>query len=155
MDIVYFIVYDPTTGEILSSGTCTQDDYLNQARPGYDLMQAQGDYFHNYIKDGQLYAYTDAQVAAKSVPQQPYIKWSNTTFSWYDSRTPDQINIQMEYQVKGQRNILLYQSDWTQIPNGPLTPTLQQEWATYRQLLRDIPQQPGYPTNVVWPQQPE
>jgi hypothetical protein len=31
---------------------------------------------------------------------------------------------------------LLYGSDWTQIPNNPLTPEYSAEWATYRQSLR-------------------
>lgn len=54
-----------------------------------------------------------------------------------------------------QRNELLYASDWTQIPNNPLTAEKQQEWAVYRQELRDITIQAGYPFNIVWPVQPE
>lgn len=33
---------------------------------------------------------------------------------------------------------LLYGSDWTQIPNNPLTPEYSAEWAIYRQELRDF-----------------
>ncbi|NDG64706.1 MAG: hypothetical protein EBY29_14785 [Planctomycetes bacterium] len=32
----------------------------------------------------------------------------------------------------------LFNSDWTQIPNNPLTPEYSAEWATYRQSLRDF-----------------
>lgn len=53
--------------------------------------------------------------------------------------------------VLSQRNQLLFESDWTQIPNNPLTAEQQAAWATYRQELRDIPEQSGYPLNVVWP----
>jgi hypothetical protein len=49
------------------------------------------------------------------------------------------------------RGQLLQSSDWTQIPNSPLTITQQTAWATYRQALRDIPQQTGYPVNITWP----
>ena len=28
-------------------------------------------------------------------------------------------------------------------------------WATYRQALRDIPNQEGFPTDVAWPAKPE
>jgi hypothetical protein len=52
------------------------------------------------------------------------------------------------------RQKLLYASDWTQIPNGPLTTAQQAAWATYRQELRDIPQQSGYPYNVIFPTPP-
>lgn len=34
---------------------------------------------------------------------------------------------------------MLYESDWTQIPNNPLAPEKSAEWATWRQQLRDFP----------------
>ena len=37
------------------------------------------------------------------------------------------------------RDILLIESDWTQIADSPLTDSKKQEWATYRQALRDFP----------------
>ena len=36
-----------------------------------------------------------------------------------------------------------------------LTPEKQQEWIDYRQALLDIPEQEGFPTNVIWPMKPE
>jgi hypothetical protein len=56
-------------------------------------------------------------------------------------------------EVKTKRNRLLYETDWTQFSDV----TLQNKaaWATYRQALRDIPQQQGYPSNVVWPTPPQ
>lgn len=36
-----------------------------------------------------------------------------------------------------------------------LTPEQQQAWADYRQALLDLPQQPGFPADVVWPTKPE
>lgn len=50
------------------------------------------------------------------------------------------------------RRRLLTASDWTQLPDVPLT--TKAAWAAYRQALRDITDQPGYPLNVAWPQQP-
>jgi hypothetical protein len=58
-------------------------------------------------------------------------------------------------QIKRKRNDLLMQSDWTQIPNGPLTSERQAAWGIYRQALRDITSQQGYPLEVVWPTAPE
>ena len=37
------------------------------------------------------------------------------------------------------RNRLLEGSDWTQMPDSPLSDTKKAEWATYRQQLRDLP----------------
>lgn len=47
---------------------------------------------------------------------------------------------------------LLSASDWTQLPDVPLT--TKAAWATYRQALRDITAQPGYPLDIVWPVSP-
>lgn len=48
-----------------------------------------------------------------------------------------------------QRARLLVSSDWTQLPDVPLA--TKEAWATYRQALRDITDQPGYPLTIVWP----
>ena len=42
-------------------------------------------------------------------------------------------------QMRMFRDSLLAQSDWTQMPDSPLTDSKKLEWATYRQALRDFP----------------
>ena len=42
--------------------------------------------------------------------------------------------------VIDKRNRRLQASDWTQIPDSPLTDAKKAEWATYRQALRDMPE---------------
>lgn len=54
-------------------------------------------------------------------------------------------------QVRAKRSRLLTTSDWTQVADAPVD---QVAWATYRQALRDVPQQEGFPINIVWPDQP-
>lgn len=49
------------------------------------------------------------------------------------------------------RNHLLANSDWTQLPDVPLTAEQKAAWATYRQALRDVPAQAGFPENINWP----
>lgn len=64
-------------------------------------------------------------------------------------------NIEMaSLQVLAKRLPLLEQSDWTQLPNNPLTAEQQAAWSTYRQALRDITAQLGYPFDVIWPTPP-
>ena len=41
--------------------------------------------------------------------------------------------------LRGRRDMLLRESDWTQFPDSPLTDAKKAEWATYRQELRDLP----------------
>jgi len=40
--------------------------------------------------------------------------------------------------LRAVRNHLLSSSDWTQLPDSPLTESKRVEWATYRQALRNI-----------------
>lgn len=53
--------------------------------------------------------------------------------------------------VRSSRSDKLKDSDWTQVIDAPVDQTA---WSTYRQALRDIPQQEGFPATVVWPTQP-
>lgn len=74
--------------------------------------------------------------------------------SWVDPRSQQEVIDAKKSEALARRVKLLVASDWTQIPNGPLTTEQQQAWATYRQALRDITQQEGYPLNIVWPTAP-
>ena len=54
-------------------------------------------------------------------------------------------------EIRAKRDILLSKSDWTQVTDAPVD---QAAWATYRQALRDIPSQAGFPNEVTWPVEP-
>ena len=53
--------------------------------------------------------------------------------------------------VREDRNKRLTDSDWTQLSDSPAE-TL--AWATYRQALRDISAQAGFPWDIAWPEKP-
>jgi len=53
--------------------------------------------------------------------------------------------------VRKDRNERLAASDWTQVIDAPVD---QDAWAAYRQELRDIPSQVGFPWDVIWPTEP-
>ena len=50
--------------------------------------------------------------------------------------------------IRAERNKLLVESDWTQLPDASADATA---WATYRQALRDITEQAN-PFSIVWPE---
>ena len=54
--------------------------------------------------------------------------------------------------VRTARDEKLKDSDWTQIADAPVDKAA---WATYRQALRDVPTQSGFPWEVTWPTQGE
>ncbi|WP_321991538.1 tail fiber assembly protein [Marispirochaeta aestuarii] len=99
-----------------------------------------------------------------------WIGFPLTNFDWTDSKNPrpteavvereremksaDEENKRrkIEEDIRTKRNELLRISDWTQVPDSPSD---KEAWANYRQALRDIPQQEGFPHDVVWPVVPE
>lgn len=57
-------------------------------------------------------------------------------------------------EARQQRDRMLAASDWTQVADAPLTTTQRAAWAAYRQALRDVPAQAGFPGAVNWPVAP-
>jgi len=53
--------------------------------------------------------------------------------------------------VRNSRTEMLKDCDWTQIADSTADKTA---WATYRQALRDVPLQTGFPWEITWPTQP-
>jgi hypothetical protein len=78
--------------------------------------------------------------------------WYGTSNTWVDPRSTVERLAAQWVAVRQQRNQLLGQSDWTQLPDVPL-PT-KDTWAVYRQALRDVTLQPD-PFSIVWPTAPE
>lgn len=72
-------------------------------------------------------------------------------FTAYVAPTQAELDAEASAKVRGERDQLLTASDWTQAPDAPVD---QAAWATYRQALRDIPQQQGFPSEIAWPAQP-
>jgi hypothetical protein len=134
-------VYKKLNGEIVKTCFCLQDDISLQYNSSIE----------NYI-DGE-FSYTEYYVEngiAIKIPNAPnqYCVFNYDTKQWVDPRT-DQTQWVV---VKAQRNALLVESDWTQLPDVSITN--KEQWATYRQQLRDITTQSD-PFNIVWPSKPE
>lgn len=55
--------------------------------------------------------------------------------------------------AREQRRLALRATDWTQMPDAPLTALERAAYQTYRQALRDLPSAPGFP-DVPWPTLP-
>jgi hypothetical protein len=54
-------------------------------------------------------------------------------------------------EIRTERNQKLSESDWTQLADAQIDKAA---WATYRQALRDVPSQAGFPWTIEWPTQP-
>mgnify|MGYP001548406029 CR=1 FL=1 len=81
---------------------------------------------------------------------QEYLEWlaeGNTP-----EPVPEPSDEELAAKIRNERNALLTASDWTQVADAPVD---QAAWAVYRQALRDIPTQEGFPQSVTWPVAPQ
>lgn len=70
----------------------------------------------------------------------------NPYLEWDDKVEAESIDVRIK------RDILLNSSDWTQLEDIPRK--IKNPYKEYRQKLRDIPQQAGFPSDVKWPDKP-
>lgn len=61
------------------------------------------------------------------------------------------VDAQQSKSIREERNHKLTSSDWTQVDDAPVDKVA---WAKYRQALRDVPMQSGFPWDIVWPTEP-
>ena len=84
-----------------------------------------------------------------------FAKWNGTEWVVEDipvvESDPEPEPIAPEVSVRAERDGLLMTSDWTQVDDSPVDKSA---WATYRQLLRDVPSQAGFPNTITWPTKP-
>ena len=87
------------------------------------------------------------------VEQQSDGKWyTKYSLADMDDEAKAAKDAQVAAGVRDSRNRLLSETDWTQVADSPVD---QAAWAAYRQALRDVPTQAGFPHNVTWPNKPE
>ena len=136
-----YIIYYKTTGVIksISDGDnappfdSTNLELLESNLDGVSL-------FDFYVKNGEITPY----------PPKP-----NELYRYNWTGTDWQLN--EEYQanlVRAQRDYLLSDSDWVVTKAKEYDEEVAPEWKIYRQELRDITNQPGFPLNVVFPEKP-
>ena len=138
-------------------GSCSDNDLERQQMNGWGVVEGIGTPATHYVKDGQIVPYTDSQVNAKKAAPTNAHRWSNDSMSWVDMRSVEQVAAIEAEGVRMQRDRFLAETDWTDTLSAKsrLGDTLYQAWQDYRQALRDITNQPGFPSNVVWPESPQ
>jgi hypothetical protein len=135
--------------QILSHGEHTEV-FPNVSFPleGLDLMWAQERNAYQ-IQSGKAHSSTE-----KLTFVEPYIENGVVYDVVVENKTPVELDAetaQKANEVRYKRNVLLTQSDWTQLADAPVDKV---SWAVYRQALRDITLQAGFPFIVDFPVAP-
>lgn len=84
------------------------------------------------IKNTSYYDQDDKEFKTRGEKPIGFYHWTLNK-KWEIDRTT------LMLRVRAERDNLLYQSDWTQLADSPLSDSKKAEWVTYRQALRDIP----------------
>lgn len=74
--------------------------------------------------------------------------WDETAWTWVAVPTADAL----ARDARAERDRRLAACDWTQARDIPAATA--ERWQPYRQALRDISAQPGFPIHITWPQEP-
>lgn len=67
---------------------------------------------------------------------------------------PEPTNEELARNVRGIRDAKLSETDYLVVPDYPISEEHLAEVKTYRQALRDITEQTGFPKDVIWPDVP-
>ena len=133
-------VIEDSTGKIAQSVDTLDSHAEHYERDGCSVIVTR-----ELVDIAKTYVVAGAFVAIPEKPSE-FHTWDWPTLEWIQDRAL------AEKSVRAKRQSLLTASDWTQLPDVPLE--TKAAWATYRQALRDITDQAGFPFDVVWPVAP-
>ena len=152
-------IVNEDTGEIIRTGhSSVPGDWAKKpTAKGHAVKMGQANPgTHHYVK-GQLTKMPDDVIERKNANvrlRNPHHVWDHKALDWIDPRPPEVKKQQDSDERRAQRDALLAACDWTQAADSPLTDAKKEEWQTYRQALRDITKQAGFPSTVDWPVAP-
>lgn len=133
----------------------------------YTIVDANNRIYRSRVTQDPEYPVA-SEIGFKLLPDDPPIVSENQTFYRLDpvpegansiiyivENLPEQ-TAQQKHAIHHDRRVrLLFATDWTQLPDSGLSEEQKEEFRQYRQKLRDITKQEGYPDIVTWPERPE
>ena len=137
--------------QIVRTGFCPDEMMELQVQEGEMSIEGVANDTTQYIHNGAVTDYTPDQLTAKSAVPYGYT-WDIATMTAIQTATDEKIAVRLATQARTKRDQLLTACDWTQTADQP--ESTKTKWQPYRQELRDITLQEGFPNNVIWPIKP-
>ena len=119
--------------------------------PVFESAQATGGTVYQYSMRQGVEQQADGKWYSKYVLGPIFVDNEDGTAAQQEAAYKAQKDAEQAVIVRADRNKKLSDCDWTQLADAPVDDLA---WATYRQALRDIPNQEGFPWNVTWPTEP-
>lgn len=125
-NIVEIATVAPAHADIPSGSLVATDNLFHRDLPGSILIGGE-------INEDGIYTSLEYR-------PQPLVpgKWKSNGTEWINEAPDMEANIRLT-KLRQDRNKLLETSDWTQLPDSPLEPSLQLAWKKWRQDVRNIP----------------
>jgi DNA topoisomerase VI subunit A len=95
---------------------------------------------------------TEMNVSTGEIVHIPYTTEEQAEYNSKKAAWDAGANTRKAAEVRAERNDKLTATDWTQTLDTPQV--TKDKYATYRQALRDVPSQAGFPWTIEWPEQP-
>ena len=113
------------------------------------------DFGGDVVLEGPQASPTRYQVSFRDGVEQVDGKWfTKWSVADMEQEAKDALDAQQATAVREQRNKKLAESDWTQLQDAPLWTEQKASWSVYRQSLRDVSTQEGFPWDITWPKEP-
>jgi len=143
------------TGAVVTDGEF-RAAFPSTGFPIHITEQTYNEFGYDVVLEGPQAQPTRYQVGFADGVQQIDGKWfTKYSLADMDDEAKASKDEEQAKNVRTQRTEKLRDCDWTQLDDTPMSNTQKAGWATYRQALRDVPDQAGFPWEVEWPVQPE
>jgi hypothetical protein len=126
--------------------------FPNTSMPQQLTEELLNDFGADVVFEGPQASPTRYQFAFADGVEQIDGKWyTKHSVADMEQEAKDALDATQAESMRKQRNEKLSECDWTQVADAPVDKTV---WATYRQALRDVTSQEGFPWTVNWPTKP-
>jgi hypothetical protein len=148
----YFATDHAMRGTIPSTPAPVTIEWMeaNGVDPVFEGPQATGGTVYQYSQFGGI-EQIDGKWFTKYVLGPIFTDNENQTAAEQEAEYKTRRDVEQGENVRRTRNQKLTESDWTQLEDSPVDKAA---WSTYRQALRDVPTQEGFPWTVEWPEKP-
>jgi hypothetical protein len=119
--------------------------------PVFEGPQATGGTVYQYSMRQGVEQQSDGKWYTKYVLGPVFVDSAEATAAQQEAAYKAQKDAEQATSVRAARNTKLAACDWTQLADAPVDDLA---WAAYRQALRDVTAQAGFPWNVTWPVEP-
>lgn len=114
-----------------------------------DVLEYQDGTFDQNLEDAKAWV-REHNVVLEEIIENRRVDENGRLLRYFTLRVKN--NEELQFDARSIRDQLLRESDWTQTLDAPLMEEEKEAWRVYRQALRDVPAQEGFPENVTWPE---